>query len=408
MALMSLWPNLFSGNTFTLSGGTEAEYLAKRKTHAETPATNPIYTSTGKSSGLAVSGAGAWVPTGGGSIPKVKKVLAVTMWVDFTNGTVRKFKLEVGGTSLAVETPGTNPGWKSVELAKAEAEALTQANLESLFAKVEQTGSVAGIMSEGPYLEVEYEPEEEGGGHKVAASSTAGAVTSANAGRIAAAAPSLATGAVTTATVARLAKLAAGASSGAVTSASTARLAKLAAQSTTGASVSVGAIVKSERGPQSAKLSSGAVTAATVARKALTPAAATAGALVRAQALRQAQRAASASSGAVVSAQARRAALAAPRVSGGAVVTATVRRVAKVAAVVSSSALTSATISSHGPKRASVSSGVSVYATIVRGGVTPEPPTSTPIAGHVAIGQRGTIGVHRGRLPTRNIGRAER
>lgn len=215
-------------------------------------------------------------------------------------------------------------------------------------------------------------------------------------------------GAGVSAVVKRTAQAAPSSTSHLRVSAQVTRLARAGAAVSSGATVSVGALVKSEHGPQSPKLASGVVVSAAVARQAGAAGAAVAGAMVRAEVRRIAQASARASAGVSVAASARRVAQAAPRVSGGAVVTATVRRLARVSALVTVAPTVSAAAHGRQPVLARVSGGVSIRVNVTRIGQSEEPPTSTPIAGHVAIGQRGRIGVHRGRIPTGNIGRAER
>lgn len=216
-------------------------------------------------------------------------------------------------------------------------------------------------------------------------------------------------GASTTATTQRISQPAASGASG-VTShvriaATFLRIAKTQASVSSGATVSA-AVVKVERGAVTANISSAAVVAASLARRAQTSARVSTGASVAASVARRTSQAAAVSSGASVAARAQRVAQAAPRVSGGAVVTATVKRIAKATASITAGA--SVTARARTPLVARISAGAVVTANVTRVGQSPEPPTSTPVEGHVAVGQRGIIGVHRGRVATGNVGRAER
>lgn len=286
----------------------------------------------------------------------------------------------------SVEAGSTTEGWRSHEVTKANLEKTVAKDLrENVFRVGWSNSKATEARWNVAYVEVEYE--------------TTGATTSA----------SIASGAATSATAKRISQPSGlGVTSHIRTAATVARLAQTAATSSAGSSVSVGGVVKTERGAQTAKLTSGAAVAATLARKAKASVALSGGASVTAQSSRIAARAATVASGASVRASAQRVSQPLTRVSGGAVVTATVRRVALVTAAVSSGASIAASSHGHQAIFARVSSGASVSATVVRVGQSEEPLTSTPIAGHVAIGQRGTIGVHRGRLATGNVGRAER
>jgi hypothetical protein len=147
MAIANCFANHVSGGV--LVEGSEAQFIAK-ETLQPTAALGPAtYETGGKSTTISI--------TAFRGFPKIKKVLAVTGWMYWSNGTKRPYKLKMGSApAVSKETPG--PGWMELTLTKAEAEALTQKGLEEITIIAEQTGSASGKLTE-VYLVVEYEPE---------------------------------------------------------------------------------------------------------------------------------------------------------------------------------------------------------------------------------------------------------
>ncbi len=160
-----------------LSGGSEANFLAKETLQPSVPSITGEYETGGKGTTVSIT---AWR-----GIPKIKKALAVTCWSYWSNGTKRKYVLRLGSVANSEkETPG--PGWLSIALTKAEAEALTQKQLEELKFTAEQNAAASGRLDE-VYLVVEY--EEESGEKKTEAFAQQAALTSSFTGRKLAAAP---------------------------------------------------------------------------------------------------------------------------------------------------------------------------------------------------------------------------
>lgn len=331
-------------------------------------------------------------------------------------GEVTKAELEAGVTVSAVEVKSGTAYWLivwSAEAWKIERWTGAEGATASAVTSTENATGITNSVATGSWTAESHGPAvifgEGSSGTTYVGTASAGAVVAAGVARTARAAGAASAGASASAAVARTARAVGGASAGASAAAVVARSARATAGLSSGASVAVGAIVKTERGPQAAKVSSGASVSAQLARLARAQAAASSGASVRAEVRRVAQVSARVSAGASATAPVRSLRSVAARVSGGAVVSSSARRLARVSAAVSAGAAVSA-VRGRAPVLARVSGGVGVYATwtAIQGGGAIEPPTSTPVAGHVAIGQRGSIGVHRGSIPTGNIGRAER